>query len=208
MLKILLIIGFILSTNLALATNDVPSMNDANSPSMVALNVFENTLSAIKNLRKQQQITTEDIRNLIEEKLLPNIAIEIATQLTLKKYWHELNKKQKQIFQVYMVESLIKDYSSILSSYDKFDDMKISASPNVKRKNNKAIVKLFIDFDDNQKPIDVSIKMIFLKKWHVYDVVFSGVSVVKTYGAQFNSHIKRKGIESLVDKLFKKLAKI
>lgn len=208
MLKILLIIGFILSTNLALATNDVPSMNDANSPSMVALNMFENTLSAIKNLREKQQITAEDIRDLIEEKLLPNIAIEISTQLTLKKYWHELNKKQKQIFQLYMIESLIKDYSSIFSSYDKFDYMKISASPNVKRKNNKAIVKFSIDFDDNQKPIDVSIKMIYLKKWRVYDVVFSGVSLIKTYGAQFNSHIKRKGIESLVDKLFKKLAKI
>jgi hypothetical protein len=39
--------------------------------------------------------------------------------------------------------------------------------------------------------------MIYSQQWRVYDVVFSGISLIKTYKAQFDSHIKRKGIDSL-----------
>jgi phospholipid transport system substrate-binding protein len=197
MIKTLLIIGSILSMNMALATNNVLPIDNSNSPSAVALSIFENTLSSIKNLRKQQQATPENIKVLIKEKLLPNIAIKVSTQLTLKKHWHNLNIQQQQIFQDYIVKSLIKDYAGVLGSYDKFDSVKISADPNVKRKDDKAIVKLFISLNNDPKPTRISIKMIYSQQWRVYDVVFSGVSLIKTYGAQFDSHIKRKGIDSL-----------
>ena len=207
MIKTLLIIGSILSMNMALATNNVLPIDNSNSPSAVALSIFENTLSSIKNLRKQQQATPENIKVLIKEKLLPNIAIKVSTQLTLKKHWHNLNIQQQQIFQDYIVKSLIKDYAGVLGSYDKFDSVKISADPSVKRKDDKAIVKLFISLNNDPKPTRISIKMIYSQQWRVYDVVFSGVSLIKTYGAQFDSHIKRKGIDSLTEKLTKKLAK-
>ncbi|CAC9578168.1 hypothetical protein [uncultured Gammaproteobacteria bacterium] len=207
MIKTLLIIGSILSMNMALATNNVLPIDNSNSPSAAALSIFENTLSSIKNLRKQQQATPENIKVLIKEKLLPNIAIKVSTQLTLKKHWHNLNIQQQQIFQDYIVKSLIKDYAGVLGSYDKFDSVKISADPNVKRKDDKAIVKLFISLNNDPKPTRISIKMIYSQQWRVYDVVFSGVSLIKTYGAQFDSHIKRKGIDSLTEKLTKKLAK-
>jgi len=47
--------------------------------------------------------------------------------------------------------------------------------------------------------------MIRENKWRIYDVVFSGVSLIKNYRAQFNSHIKRKGLDSLIAKVIKKL---
>jgi phospholipid transport system substrate-binding protein len=47
--------------------------------------------------------------------------------------------------------------------------------------------------------------MIRSSKWRVYDVVFSGVSLIKNYRAQFNSHIKRKGMDSLIAKIIKKM---
>lgn len=205
MIKMLLIIGSIFSMNMALATNNILSLKDANSPSTAVLGIFENTLSSIKELRKQQQTTPENIRALMKEKLLPNIAIEVSTQLILKKHWHNLDDQHKQIFQNYIIKSLIKDYSDVFSSYDKFDNVKISAAPNIKRRDDKAIIKLFINLDNEVKPIHVSIKMIYSKQWRVYDVVFSGISLIKTYRAQFNSHIKRKGLDSLTDKLLKKL---
>ncbi|CAC9474321.1 hypothetical protein BSPLISOX_2920 [uncultured Gammaproteobacteria bacterium] len=206
MIKMLLIIGSILSMNMALATNNTLPINDSNTPSAAALSIFENTLSSIQDLRTQQKATPENIKGLIKEKLLPNIAIKFSTQLTLKKHWHNLDHQQQQIFQDYIVKSLIKDYAGALSSYDKFDSLKISADPNVKRKDNKAIVKLSINLDNDPKPIRVSIKMIYSQQWRVYDVVFSGISLIKTYKAQFDSHIKRKGIDSLTKKLIKKLA--
>jgi phospholipid transport system substrate-binding protein len=74
-----------------------------------------------------------------------------------------------------------------------------------KTPNNKAIVKLLIAFNDTQTPFKITLKMIHSDRWRVYDLVFSGVSLIKNYRAQFNSHIKRKGLDSLIKKINNKL---
>ncbi|MEO1939331.1 ABC transporter substrate-binding protein [Candidatus Thioglobus sp.] len=190
--------------------NPVKIINDQvadiiDPPNTAALNIMVNALSSLKELRKQNEATNENIKTLIKIKLLPNIAMDVSTELALKKHWHKLNTKQKQIFQKYITQSLIKDYAGILGSYEKLDSVSISVDPNVKRKNNKAIVKLMITINDDPKPLIISLKMIRSNQWRVYDVVFSGVSLMKNYRAQFDSHIKRKGINSLIAKTIKKI---
>ncbi|HIM54548.1 MAG TPA: ABC transporter substrate-binding protein [Gammaproteobacteria bacterium] len=174
-------------------------------PGAAALNIIVNNLSSLKALRKQNKASIENVEHLIKVKLLPNIATNIATELTLKKHWLKLSDQQKLIFKAYIVQSLIKDYAGILGSYEKLESVKITVDPKIKRKGNKAIVKLVINLGDNPKPIHVTLKMIRSNQWRAYDLVFSGVSLMKNYRAQFNSHIRRKGIDSLVSKISKKI---
>ncbi|RUM78756.1 MAG: ABC transporter substrate-binding protein [Candidatus Thioglobus sp.] len=174
-------------------------------PGAAALNIIVNNLSSLKALRKQNKASIENVEHLIKVKLLPNIATNIATELTLKKHWLKLSDQQKSIFKAYIIQSLIRDYAGILGAYDQLDSINISVDPKIKRKGNKAIVKLIIHLGDNPKPIHVTLKMIRSNQWRAYDLVFSGVSLMKNYRAQFNSHIRRKGIDSLVSKISKKI---
>ncbi len=203
--------------NFALAAESVPSTpNLANTlnnsiaeiidpPGTAALNIIVSNLSSLKELRKQNIASDENIEHLIKIKLLPSIAVDISTELALKKHWHKLNLQQKLVFQTYIVQSLIKDYAGMLGAYDNLDSINISVDPKIKRKGNKAIVKLIIHFGDNPKPVNVSLKMIRSSQWRAYDLIFSGVSLIKNYRAQFNSHIRRKGIDSLVSKITNKI---
>ena len=174
-------------------------------PGAAALNIIVSNLSSLKELRKKNMASVENIEHLIKVKLLPNIAVAISTELALKKHWHKLNSQQKSIFKAYIVQSLIRDYAGILGSYEKLESVKITVDPKIKRKGSKAIVKLIINLGDNPKPIHVTLKMIRSSQWRAYDLVFSGVSLMKNYRAQFNSHIRRKGIDSLVSKISKKI---
>lgn len=174
-------------------------------PGSAALNIITNNLSLLKALRKQNKASIENVENLIRDKLLPNIATDVATKITLKKHWNKLNNQQKIIFQKHIVQSLIKDYAGILGSYKKLESVNITIGPNIKRKGNKAIVNLVINLEGDPKPIHVTLKMIRSNQWRAYDLVFSGVSLIKNYRAQFNSHIRRKGIDSLVAKIAKKI---
>ncbi|HIC39824.1 MAG TPA: ABC transporter substrate-binding protein [Piscirickettsiaceae bacterium] len=190
--------------------NPVKIMNDSvadiiDPPNTAALNIMVNALSSLKELRKQNKDSIENVKTLIEIKLLPQIAIEVSTELALKKHWHILSAQQKLIFQKYITQSLIRDYAGILSAYENLDTVNIAVDPKVKRKDNKAIVKLIVNLGDDPKPFNITLKMIRSSKWRVYDVVFSGVSLIKNYRAQFNSHIKRKGIDSLIAKIIKKI---
>ncbi|MBT3195218.1 MAG: ABC transporter substrate-binding protein [Candidatus Ruthia sp.] len=217
MIKRLAIILTIFHLNIAFAMDGIPSMpnpvqmmNDSvadivDPPNTAALNIMVSALSSLKELRKADKATPENIKSLIKIKLIPSIAMDVSTELALKKHWKNLNDQQKHIFQQYISQSLMKDYAGILGSYEKLDSVSISVDPKVKRKDNKAIVELFITLNDDPKPIKISLKMIRSNQWKVYDVVFSGVSLVKNYAAQFNSHIRRKGIDSLIAKTVKKL---
>ncbi|MDG2353234.1 MAG: ABC transporter substrate-binding protein [Gammaproteobacteria bacterium] len=217
MIKRLAIILTIFHLNIAFAMEGMPSMpnpvtimNDSvadiiDPPNTAALNIMMSALSSLKELRKSDKATPENIKTLIKIKLMPSIAMDVSTELALKKHWPKLSNQQKNLFQQYITQSLMKDYAGILGSYEKLDSVSIAVDPKVKRKNNKAIVKLIITLNDDPKPINISLKMIRSNQWRVYDVIFSGVSLVKNYAAQFNSHIKRKGIDSLVAKIVKKL---
>ena len=216
-MKRLVIILAIFHLNIAFAIesmlpvlNPVKIMNDSvadiiDPPHTAALNIMVNALSSLKELRKQNKDSTENIETLIRIKLLPNIAMDVSTELALKKHWPELSAKQKLIFQKYITQSLIRDYAGILGAYENLNTINIAVDPKVKRKDNKAIVKLIVNLNNNPKPINITLKMIRTNKWRVYDVIFSGVSMIKNYRAQFNSHIKRKGIDSLVAKVIKKI---
>jgi phospholipid transport system substrate-binding protein len=100
---------------------------------------------------------------------------------------------------------LIKDYVGMLYSYKDIDYVEIALQQNVLRKDNRALVNLEIKANAESKPSVITLKMIRDGRWRIYDVVFSGVSVVKNYNAQFNSHIKRKGLDSLIQKTIEKL---
>jgi phospholipid transport system substrate-binding protein len=202
MIKTLFIIFTIFTSNLTLAayqTNTTKEVADIISPpGSAALNIMLSTLDSLRELKKQNRSSEKNVEALIRIKLLPNLAMGVATEIALEDHWDILNAKQKTFFQHYISESLIKDYISILSSYKNMNSLKISVEPNIRRKDNKAIVKLKISLNDTSKPFRVTLKMIRLNTWNVYDVVFSGVSIVKNYKAQFNSYIKRKGVEALI----------
>ncbi|KAA0446170.1 MAG: ABC transporter substrate-binding protein [Candidatus Thioglobus sp.] len=210
-IKILFIILFILPVNATLTRDNVADAqmltNIIDPPNTAALNIMVAALSSLKELRKQNQGTPENIEALIKIKLLPNIAIDIVTNLVLKDYWNTIDSKQKQILQQYIIQSLIADYADILGAYEQIGNINISTDPNVKRRDNRAIVKLLISLSDGQNPFAVTLKMTHSNRWRIYDILFSGVSIIKNYKAQFNSIIKRKGLDNFIKEINKKLTK-
>ncbi len=174
-------------------------------PGAAALTIIVDSLSSLKELKKHNQSTIENIKALINVKLFPHLDINTALKISLKGYWEDLDFKQRQVFYKYIVQSLVNDYAAILVTYDNLDSINVSVDPEIVRKDNRALVKLRITFNDDPKVTVVSLKMIRSNRWKVYDVVFSGVSLVKNYRSQFKSYIRRNGLEALIEKISNKL---
>ncbi|MDC0904089.1 ABC transporter substrate-binding protein [Candidatus Thioglobus sp.] len=215
MLKIALIILSILQMNFAFAQSEAPLVpidkkdviEMLDPPGSAALNIMLGALSSFKVLKKSDQASIANTTSLVKIKVLPFIALEESAQIALKDHWNQLNPLQRQLFVDYIEHSLIKDYVGMLYSYKEMDYVEIALQKKVLRKGNKALVKLEIKPNATAKPSVVTLKMIRNDRWRIYDVVFAGVSVVKNYSAQFNSHIKRKGLDSLIKKTIKRLNK-
>jgi len=213
MIKTALIILSILQMNFAFAQEEAPKIpidkqeviDILDPPGTAALNIMLSALSSFKELKKSEQVSMENTTSLVKIKVLPYIAMETSTQIALEDHWNQLNAQQKQLFVNYIEHSLIKDYVGMLYSYKDIDYVEIALQQNVLRKDNRALVNLEIKANAESKPLVITLKMIRDGRWRIYDVVFSGVSVVKNYNAQFNSHIKRKGLDSLIQKTIEKL---
>lgn len=174
-------------------------------PGAAALNIMLSALSSFKELKKSEQASIENTTSLVKIKVLPFIDLQTSTQIALEDHWDQLNIAQRQLFINYIEHSLIKDYVGMLYSYKDIDFVEIALQKKVLRKDNKALVKLEIKANAQSKPSLITLKMIRNERWRIYDVVFAGVSVVKNYNAQFSSHIKRKGLDSLIQKTLDKL---
>jgi len=144
MIKTALIILSIIYSNLTLASDSTNIADIIDPPSSAALNIMVSALTSLKELKKQEKASKENVEALIRLKLLPNLAMGVAAKIAMDKHWDGLNIQQKQFFQNYISESLIQDYVGILSSYEKLDSVQISVDPDVKRKDNKAIVNLIL----------------------------------------------------------------
>jgi phospholipid transport system substrate-binding protein len=199
-ISLILLLGF--ATNL-LALNK--NQEIINPPSATAINIITSSLASLQELKTQGKDTLKNINTLIEIKLISNLDTHTAVKVALKKYWRKLTPAQNLIFERYIVQSLIRDYSGFLTEVKSLDKVNINVLPKIKRKKNRAIVPIELMIDKDSKPVNFSLKMIHFDKWKIYDLEFSGVSLMKNYRSQFNSYIQRKGIDALIKKLATKI---
>ena len=211
----LIYLFLLLSSSLSYAVegNEGQSKNENISdiidpPGSAALNILVSSLSSLKELKKQNKGTIENIETLIRLKLLPSLDIAYSTQRALDNYYDDLTDSEKQLFETYIIESLINDYVGILGAYQDLDSINISVGKNILRKDNRANVPLIISFSDNSQPVEVALSMVKTNSWKIYDVTYSGVSLIKNYQAQFGSIIKRKGKDFLIGIITKKVLEI
>jgi len=177
-------------------------------PGSAALNILVSSLSSLKELKKQDKGTIENIQTLIRLKLLPSLDISYSTQRALDNYYNDFTDSEKQLFETYIIESLINDYVGILGAYQDLDSINISIGKDILRKDNRANVPLVVSFSNNSQPVEVVLSMIKTNSWKIYDVTFSGVSLIKNYQAQFGSMIKRKGKDFLIKVITKKILEV
>jgi len=193
MLKRLVIILTIVYMNLAFAERP-----NENSPHSVAVNIMKGTLLALKTLQEQNKNSLNDIENLVLNKLMPNVDINFATKIILRDRWNDLSPKQQTMFADYITHSIVQDYVGLLNSYENLDDLNIQIEDGSTINGNKASIKLHIAINKNNYQYFITLKMVKLNRWYIYDAVFPGISILMHYQKNFDSIIKRKGMDGLI----------
>ncbi len=193
MLKRFIIILAIFHINLAFAQT-----SDTSTPHSVAVNVLENTLLSLKALQEKNADSSNNIEDLVLSKLIPNVAIDFASKIILRDRWNDLSYEQQSMFVNYITRSIVQDYVGLMSSYKKMNDLNIEIKDGGTFKDDKALIKLHISVNKNNYQYFINLKMVKLDRWYIYDAVFPGVSILKHYQKNFDSIIKRKGMNGLI----------
>lgn len=196
-MKKYILLLFLLINNTIIANN-----NNTNISADVALkNILDRSINSMTVYKTENaNINKDGVISVIKKDFLPFIDTKFSASQTLKNHWNSITKKQQENLEQYIINSLIKDYSNVLIGFDDFKNIDIEVDKNIKTKGNKAIVSVNFNTKEKNNPVLIAAKMIKTDKWKIYDVVFSGVSLIKNYSANFNSYIKRKGFDEFANK--------
>jgi len=172
------------------------------TPDAMVKRVSAETVQAIKSDPKLAAGDPARVREVIEQKLLPNFDFTRMTSLAMGRNWKQATPEQQEKLTNEFRTLLVRTYSNALTQYrDETIDVKplrgdatateVTVRSEVVRAGRPPVQ---IDYGMTKTP----------QGWKAYDVVVGGVSLVTTYRDEFNEQIKAGSVDGLIKTLVDK----
>jgi phospholipid transport system substrate-binding protein len=140
------------------------------------------------------------LKELIENKLIPNFSFARMTQLAMGRNWAKASPEQQTALSKEFQTLLVRTYSGALAN---FRNNTIDVRPlRMQPADTDVTVKTVINQANGQGiPIDYSLEKDAAGNWKAYDIIVAGVSLVTNYRDEFNSVIRDQGVDALIKQL-------
>ncbi len=140
------------------------------------------------------------LKELIENKLLPNFNFQRMTQLAMGRNWAKASPEQQAALTKEFQTLLVRTYSGALASFRNntidYKPLRMAAGET------DVTVKTVVNQANGQGiPIDYSLERAADGSWKAYDIVVAGVSLVTNYRDEFNTVVRDQSVDALVKQL-------
>ncbi len=159
----------------------------------------ERLLAALDRRRSEVERNPAIIYGLVSDILVPHFDFTKITQAAVGKHWRKATPKQRDALAKGFRQVLIRTYARALLSYSGEEIRYLPVKPG-RRKSTVTVSTEVRAPGGPMIPIDYRMH---LKggSWKVYDVIIDNVSLVANYRSSFNTQIRKKGIDGLVQRL-------
>jgi phospholipid transport system substrate-binding protein len=140
------------------------------------------------------------LKELIENKLIPNFSFARMTQLAMGRNWGKASPEQQGALTKEFQTLLVRTYSGALANFrnNTIDVRPVRMQPT----DTDVTVKTLINQANGQGiPIDYSLEKGADGSWKAYDIVVAGVSLVTNYRDEFNTVIRDQSVDALIKQL-------
>ena len=140
------------------------------------------------------------LKELIENKLLPNFNFQRMTQLAMGRNWAKASPEQQSALTKEFQTLLVRTYSGALAGFRNntidYKPLRMAAG------DTDVTVKTVVNQANGQGiPIDYSLEKAADGNWKAYDIIVAGVSLVTNYRDEFNTVIRDQSVDALVKQL-------
>jgi phospholipid transport system substrate-binding protein len=169
------------------------------TPDQTVKRVSEETVQAIKADPKIIAGDPARIREVIEQKLLPNFDFTRMTALAMGRNWKQTTPEQQTRLADEFRTLLVRTYSNALTQYR---DEKIEVRPLRADANATEVTVRSEVVRSGRPPVQIDYGMTKTPQgWKAYDVIVGGVSLVTNYRDEFNEQVKAGGVDGLIKTL-------
>jgi len=169
------------------------------TPESIIKKTTEQVLDRLKRDKETLQDNPGEMFRLVSDLIFPHFDFGVMSRFVMGATWKSLSDEKKQEFADHFRRLLVRTYASALLE---FSDQEIRYVPSEnKGKGRTAKVLQQIDTGSGE-PMIISYRLHNRNSdWKVYDVSVSGVSLVKTYRASFQSITESQGVDALIESL-------
>ena len=169
---------------------------------VAAEDYLKGKLDAVFEILQTEDLHQEAKNKAVIEIVTPMFDFALMAKLSLgKKYWPDLNEENKVRFTDLFIKRLRTSYLDKLTSYT---DEKVIYEPPVQIEKKIHVPTYLIS---KEKKISMRYKLYKSKPtWKIYDVEIQGVSIIRSYRAQFTAILESGTIDDLLLKMEESLA--
>ena len=168
-------------------------------PETIIKNTTEQVLERVARDKEALKENPGEMFRLVSDLIFPHFDFGVMSHFVMGKSWKELTDEKRQEFMNQFRMLLVRTYASALLE---FSDQEISYIPDDSGGQAK-IAKVLQQIDTGTgEPMLITYRLHNRNiDWKVFDVSVSGVSLVKTYRASFQSIANSEGIDGLIGSL-------
>jgi phospholipid transport system substrate-binding protein len=146
----------------------------------------------------------QQIEQLVRRILVPHIDFRAASNLVLGPHWKDASETQRAAFITEFQAFLVRFYTGALASYVDsgevpLDVMSFREEPRIKDERQVFVRSQVAQSGGDE--VAVEYRMLWRDAWKVIDVSVAGISMVQSYRSNFNSTVKREGLDVLIAQL-------
>jgi len=165
------------------------------------------TADILDTIKSDQQLQAGDRKKalaLAEQKILPHIDFQEATQLAVGRPWAGATPAQKERLVNEFRGMLVRVYSNALGVY-RGQTMTVLPVHMAKDATEVTVRNKYVS--EGRPPVAVNYSMKMTPTgWKIYDINVEGVSLVLTYRSEFEQITRASGIDGLIKRLQEKNA--
>jgi phospholipid transport system substrate-binding protein len=181
------------------AADEAKPAAPATAPDVLVRDTAQKVLDALDQRRADLQAHPEQIRQIVDQFLLPVFDVDYAGRVVLGQAARDASPEQRQKFVQAFYSSLVRTYGTGLLKFtsETMHVLPYKAEPGADRTR----VRTEVVLDDGTKvPVDYSLHVTD-KGWMFYDVTIEGISYLTNYRKMVASEVSRKGLDGLIAEL-------
>ena len=181
---------------------DSVAENQILEPETIIKSTTEQVLERVRKDKEALKDNPGEMFHLVSDLIFPHFDFGVMSHFVMGKNWKELTEEKRQEFMDQFRKLLVRTYASALLE---FSDQEISYLPDESKGQGKT-AKVMQQIDTGAgEPMLIAYRLHNRDvNWKVFDVSVSGVSLVKTYRASFQSIANSEGIDGLIGSLKEK----
>ncbi|MDQ2068435.1 MlaC/ttg2D family ABC transporter substrate-binding protein [Natronospira bacteriovora] len=193
-----LVAGLVLTLLLPLQALAEEQMPD---PAQMVEETANEIIAALQERRESMKDDPEALYAFVEDLLLPVFDVPYSTRLVLGRHGRDASPEQRRAFGEAFYRFLVRSYADGMVEYTP-NDLEIRVQP-VRGELNPDRTRVrtqIVRPGGSNIPVDYTLRYRD-GEWRVFDVTIEGVSYVTNYRNSFDSEIRQRGLDAVIERL-------